>query len=114
MRSNPIVSRYRERWRWSDVLRFGLFGCGRIGKVHADSIATHPRAELAWVCDPVEDAARAVAEKYGGRPGTDGDAVLADPPGGARLVAPPTPTPPRLLPRGVAARTAGVLGEPDE
>jgi predicted dehydrogenase len=31
------------------MLRIALFGCGRIGRVHADSIAAHPRAELAWV-----------------------------------------------------------------
>ncbi len=29
------------------MVRFALFGCGRIGRVHADSIAVHPRAELA-------------------------------------------------------------------
>jgi predicted dehydrogenase len=36
------------------LIRFGLFGCGRIGRVHADSIDVHPRAELAWVYDPIE------------------------------------------------------------
>ena len=29
------------------MLRFGLFGCGRIGRVHAESIASNPRAERA-------------------------------------------------------------------
>ena len=27
------------------MVRFALIGCGKIGKVHADSIAAHPRAE---------------------------------------------------------------------
>ena len=42
------------------MLRFGLFGAGRIGRVHAASVAMHPRAELAVVYDPVEAAAREV------------------------------------------------------
>jgi myo-inositol 2-dehydrogenase/D-chiro-inositol 1-dehydrogenase len=37
-------------------MRVALFGCGRIGRVHAESVAEHPRAELAWVCDPMEAA----------------------------------------------------------
>ena len=47
------------------MLRFGLFGAGRIGRVHADSLAAHPRAELVTVYDPVEPAAREVAGQYG-------------------------------------------------
>jgi myo-inositol 2-dehydrogenase / D-chiro-inositol 1-dehydrogenase len=39
------------------VIRFALFGAGRIGRVHADSIDVHPQAELAWVYDPIESAA---------------------------------------------------------
>ena len=41
-------------------MRVGLMGCGRIGRVHAESITVHPRAELARVFDPFEDAARDV------------------------------------------------------
>jgi predicted dehydrogenase len=47
------------------LIRSGLFGCGRIGRVHADSIDVHPRAELAWVYDPIESAANEVAKRYG-------------------------------------------------
>ena len=39
------------------MLRFGLFGAGRIGRVHAASLAMHPRTELVLVHDPVEAAA---------------------------------------------------------
>ena len=38
------------------MLRFGLFGCGRIGRVHAESVASNPRAELAIAYDPFESA----------------------------------------------------------
>jgi radical SAM protein with 4Fe4S-binding SPASM domain len=47
------------------LIRFALFGAGRIGRVHADSIDVHPRAQLAWVYDPIESAAREVAKRYG-------------------------------------------------
>jgi myo-inositol 2-dehydrogenase/D-chiro-inositol 1-dehydrogenase len=47
------------------MLRVALFGCGRIGRVHAEAVAGHPRAELAWVFDPVETAAEEVASQYG-------------------------------------------------
>ena len=33
-------------------MRVALFGCGRIGTVHAESVAAHPRAELAWGLRP--------------------------------------------------------------
>jgi myo-inositol 2-dehydrogenase/D-chiro-inositol 1-dehydrogenase len=46
------------------VIRFALLGCGRIGRLHADSIDVHPRAELAWVYDPIESAALEVAKRY--------------------------------------------------
>jgi predicted dehydrogenase len=52
------------------VIRFALFGAGRIGRVHADSIDVHPQAELAWVYDPIESAAAPVVQRdsYQGRP----------------------------------------------
>ena len=39
------------------MLRVALFGAGRIGQVHARSITEHGDARLAWVCDPIEQAA---------------------------------------------------------
>ncbi len=53
------------------AMRFGLFGCGRIGRVHADSVAHHPRAELAMVYDPIAAAGDEVAATYGGTATTD-------------------------------------------
>ena len=94
------------------MVRFALFGCGRIGQVHADSIAVHPRAELAWVCDPMEQPARALAERYGAASGSDVDAVLADPLVDAVLIASPTPTHVDLLSRAVAAGKAVLCEKP--
>src|SRR6201996_4880523 len=74
------------------MVRLALFGCGRVGAVHAESIAAHPRAELAWVCDPMEAAARALAARCGGRATPDPATVLADPEIDGVVVAAPTPT----------------------
>ena len=60
------------------MLRFGLFGAGRIGRVHAASLAAHPQTELAVVHDPVEAAALEVAAQYGGRPTQDAAAHVRD------------------------------------
>jgi myo-inositol 2-dehydrogenase/D-chiro-inositol 1-dehydrogenase len=94
------------------MVRFALFGCGRIGRVHADSIAVHPRAELAWVCDPMELPARELADRYGAVAGSDVDAVLADPRVDAVVVASPTPTHVDLLARAVASGKAVLCEKP--
>ena len=94
------------------MVRFALFGCGRIGKVHADSIAVHPRAELTWVCDPMELPARELAERYGAASGPDVDAVLADERVDAVVIAAPTPTHVDLLGRAVAAGKAVLCEKP--
>src|SRR6201995_5260613 len=74
------------------MLRFGLFGAGRIGRVHAASLAAHPRTELAVVHDPVEVAAHEIAALYGATPSGDADAILGDPAIDAVIIASPTPT----------------------
>ena len=47
------------------ALSFAILGAGRIGKVHAQAVATTDGARLAAVADPVVDAAEALAGKYG-------------------------------------------------
>lgn len=59
--------------------RFGIIGCGRIAPRHADSLAEIPGAELAMVCDVVENRARHFAEKYGVTYCTDYHELLANP-----------------------------------
>jgi myo-inositol 2-dehydrogenase/D-chiro-inositol 1-dehydrogenase len=94
------------------MLRVALFGCGRIGRVHAEAVAGHPRAELAWVFDPVETAAKDVASQYGAAASTDADAVLADGSVDAVIVASPTPTHVDLLTRAVRAGKAVLCEKP--
>jgi myo-inositol 2-dehydrogenase / D-chiro-inositol 1-dehydrogenase len=94
------------------MLRFGLFGAGRIGRVHAASLATHPRTELAVVHDPVEAAAREIAAQYGATPTGDADAILGDPGIDAVVIASPTPTHVDLLTASVRAGKAVLCEKP--
>jgi len=94
------------------MLRFGLFGAGRIGRVHAASLATHPRTELAVVHDPVQAAASEVAARYGARPTEDADAILGDPGIDAVIIASPTATHVDLLTAAVQAGKAVLCEKP--
>ena len=94
------------------MLRFGLFGAGRIGRVHADSLAAHPRAELATVYDPIEPAAREVAGRYGAKATGDAGAILGDPGIGAVIIASPTPTHVGLLTASAQAGKAVLCEKP--
>jgi myo-inositol 2-dehydrogenase / D-chiro-inositol 1-dehydrogenase len=94
------------------LIRFALFGCGRIGRVHADSIDVHPRAELAWVYDPIESAAVEVAKRYGAATAPTVDAVVDDPSVEAVVIASATPTHVDLLTRAVRAGKAVLCEKP--
>lgn len=72
-------------------LRFALIGAGRIGEVHARTIAAHPAAALTLVCDPVVAAAEAVAAAYGARACTDAADVFAAEDIDAVVIGSPTP-----------------------
>jgi myo-inositol 2-dehydrogenase/D-chiro-inositol 1-dehydrogenase len=66
------------------MIRFTLIGAGRIGKIHAENIARHPQATLAYVADADAAAARELAERWSAKAvaledavgGGDVDAVL--------------------------------------
>jgi predicted dehydrogenase len=60
-------------------LRFAIVGCGVIHGTHIDAIRSLPDdAELAAVCDEVEDLARATGAKHGVPAFTDLSAMLAE------------------------------------
>jgi len=66
------------------MIRVGLLGCGRIGRIHGHNITALNNAELVALFDPVADAANEVAAHTGAEPRTaeaiinasDIDAVL--------------------------------------
>ncbi len=74
------------------MLKFALFGAGRIGAMHAANIAAHPEAELAWVFDVNKDAAEKVAARHGAGVAAGVEAALADASVGAVLIASSTDT----------------------
>jgi myo-inositol 2-dehydrogenase/D-chiro-inositol 1-dehydrogenase len=47
--------------------KIALVGAGRIGRIHAANVAAHPELELAYVVDPIADAAKQLAESYGAK-----------------------------------------------
>ena len=62
----------------SDV-KLGLIGCGHLGKVHADCIATIAGAEFVAYADVVEKAAKGLLDQFGGEYATaDSDKILGD------------------------------------
>src|SRR5438876_2910958 len=61
----------------TERLRFGIVGCGVIGPTHAEAIASLPDAQLVAVTDINPEAARKLADKYGVKPYTDLQEMLA-------------------------------------
>jgi myo-inositol 2-dehydrogenase / D-chiro-inositol 1-dehydrogenase len=59
------------------MLRLAIIGAGRIGQVHARTIAGHPAAELVLIADPVAGAAARVAAGFCVRATEDIDEVYA-------------------------------------
>src|SRR5438067_10949969 len=55
----------------TEPLRFGLVGCGVIGPIHAEAIATLPDAVLAAAADLVPEGVQKLTEQCGGTPYTD-------------------------------------------
>ncbi len=72
------------------MIRFGVIGAGRIGKVHAKTIASNPKAKLAYIADALPAAAEVLAAEYGAKVASvdeimkarDVDAVLIGSPTG--------------------------------
>jgi myo-inositol 2-dehydrogenase / D-chiro-inositol 1-dehydrogenase len=85
------------------MLRIAVLGCGRIGRMHAANIATHPRARLSAVYDIDRSAAEAVAAQHGVRASPSADDVFASPDVDAVLVATVTDTHADYIEKAVAA-----------
>jgi myo-inositol 2-dehydrogenase/D-chiro-inositol 1-dehydrogenase len=72
------------------MIRFGVIGAGRIGKVHAKTIAANPKAKLGYIADALPKAAQDLAGLYGAKVASideimkakDVDAVLIGSPTG--------------------------------
>ncbi len=67
------------------------FGAGRIGQIHAANVAAHAEAELRYIVDVSEEAANAIAGRYGAKI-ADARQALADEAVDAVIVATSTDT----------------------
>ena len=94
------------------MLRFALFGAGRIGRMHAENLVTNPNAELAWVYDVVAEAAASCAERHGAKTASSIDQALADPSVDAVLIASSTDTHVDLITASAKAGKAVLCEKP--
>lgn len=96
----------------TNPVRFALFGTGRIGQVHAASVAAIPDATLQWVADPFIDGATTTAATYGGTATANADDVFAAGDVDAIIIASPTPTHVELIERAIDAGIPAICEKP--
>ncbi|MGO2240909.1 MAG: inositol 2-dehydrogenase [Halomonas sp.] len=92
-------------------MKLALIGAGRIGKVHAQAIHSHPNVTLAAVADFHQPAAKALAEQYGSK-ATSVDEIFTDDTIDAVLIASSTPTHAEYLERAARAGKAVLCEKP--
>lgn len=74
------------------MINIALLGCGRIGQMHADNIAAHPRANLIGVFDVNDASSAEIAAKHHVRQFASADEVFASSEVDAVLIATSTAT----------------------
>jgi myo-inositol 2-dehydrogenase/D-chiro-inositol 1-dehydrogenase len=94
------------------MLGFALLGCGRIGKMHGDNIARHPKARLMVAYDVQSEAADAVAERLGCKAARSVADALATPGVDAVLIASSTDTHVQLISEAARAGKAVLCEKP--
>ncbi len=92
------------------MVRFGVLGAGRIGKVHASTIANSSRASVAYVADALPDAAAALAASVGARTASVDEIIASDV--DAILIATPTDTHAELIEKAARAGKAILCEKP--
>jgi myo-inositol 2-dehydrogenase/D-chiro-inositol 1-dehydrogenase len=93
------------------MLSFGVLGAGRIGKVHAGTIARSGRARVAYVADAIPDAAKSLAEQVNARTG-EVDAIIAAKDVDAILICTPTDTHAELIEKAALSGKAILCEKP--
>src|SRR5436189_4541569 len=67
----------RETSSMTEKLRFGIIGCGVIGRLHAEAITSLPDAQLVAVADSIPQLAQELAEAFHVTPYSDFQEMLA-------------------------------------
>ena len=94
------------------MIGFALLGCGRIGRVHAGNIASHPRAALLACYDVAEAASASLAAERGTVQAPSVEAALAFPGVQAVLIASSTDAHVDLIRRSIEAGKAVLCEKP--
>ncbi len=92
--------------------KFALFGAGFIGRVHANNIATHPRAELQYVYDINSEAAELLASRLGAKVASSPEEIWTADDVDAVLIASSTNTHADLLSEAIQAHKAAYCEKP--
>jgi myo-inositol 2-dehydrogenase / D-chiro-inositol 1-dehydrogenase len=93
------------------MVRFGVLGAGRIGNVHARTIAGSGRASVAYVADAIPQAAEKLAAAVGAKAATV-DEIIAAKDVDAILIGTPTDTHADLIERAARAGKAILCEKP--
>ncbi len=94
------------------MIRFGLFGAGRIGKLHGANVAAHQNAELCWVFDINPEASKELAVQTGAKQAEDVETILGDKEVDAVLIASSTDTHAYLIVQSARAGKAVLCEKP--
>ncbi|WP_170415884.1 inositol 2-dehydrogenase [Ruegeria atlantica] len=93
------------------MLKIGLLGAGRIGRVHAEAISAHPQTEMTAISDAVNAAAVDLAGEYGARVQSS-EEIIGDATIDAVLIATPTDTHSELIEAATQAGKAVLCEKP--
>ena len=93
------------------MLRIGLLGAGRIGRIHGANVAAHPRARLAAIADASPAAAEALAAATGSHV-RDLDSIIEDRDIDAVVICTPTDLHAGLIERAARAGKAVFCEKP--
>ena len=93
------------------MVRFGILGAGRIGNVHAKTIAGSGRASVAYVADAIPEAAKKLAAAVGAKAATV-DEIIAAKDVDAILIGTPTDTHADLIEQAARAGKAILCEKP--
>ena len=93
------------------MVRFGVLGAGRIGNVHARTIAASGRASVAYVADAIPEAASKLAAAVGAKAASV-EAIIAAKDVDAILIGTPTDTHADLIEQAARAGKAILCEKP--
>ncbi|KQS71771.1 inositol 2-dehydrogenase [Rhizobium sp. Leaf371] len=94
------------------MVRIAVLGAGRIGKIHAASVAANAKAKLVVIADPFADAVKPVAAAHGAEAMTDAMAAIERTDVDAVVIGTPTDTHVAFLMRAVELGKAVLCEKP--